>query len=207
MAKIKVKVEKQRGCGYRKPGGMYFVSDGIAAPCCKLPFPLTVCPCCNTGIKQSRGFTWVNSSLFSSQKCTIKDTHDHFENRYNGICPMNLDNQRVGLMWVGEKYYPTADHFTREAQSMGVSKRIAQVPKDFEVGKTWIYLAHPKAVSAVNEKGSIDFAPGVFRAFKPQAIEYIVTGKETQEQLQSLTDRGFTLVKVIRDIDTQMIIS
>lgn len=200
MAKIKVKIEKQRGCGYRKPGGMYFVSEGVAAPCCKLPYPLTVCPCCNAGIKQSRGFTWVNSKLFSDTNCTGELTQV-------GFCPMNLKNQRVGLMWVGEKFYPTADHFTREAQSMGVSKRIAQVPKDFEVGKTWIYLAHPKAVSAVNDQGQIDFAPGVFRAFKPQAIEYIVTGKETQEQLQSLADRGFTLVKVIRDIDTQMTIS
>lgn len=195
MPFIYTRVESARGCGYRKAGGLYFVSDGPGAPCCKLPFALTVCPCCNSGIKQSRGFTWVNSNLFSREPCTAGN---------DGACPMTFKNQKVGLMWVGEKYYPTADHFTREAQAMGISKRIAQIPNDFKVGETWIYLAHPKAVSAINNKGAIDFAPGVFRAFRPQRIEYIVTGKETEEQLKAFEKRGFSLVKVIRDIDAQL---
>lgn len=196
MVQIITRVENPRGCGYRKKGGMYLVADGIGGVCCKLPFPLTVCPCCHAGIKQSRGFTWVNSNLFSGVECSDMEMH--------ASCPMNLKNQRVGLMWVGEKFYPTADHFTREANNMGVSKRIGQVPKDFELGKTWVYLAHPKAVHAISEKGVIDFAPGVFRAFRPQRIEYIVTGNETAEELESLAKRGFTLIKVVRDVDAQL---
>lgn len=196
MAQIITRVENPRGCGYRKKGGLYLVADGISAACCKLPFPLTVCPCCHAGIKQTRGFIWVNSNLFSGSECTDSGMYV--------TCPMNFKNRRVGLMWVGEKFYPTADHFTREANFMGVSKRIAQVPKDFEVGKTWVYLAHPKAVHAIGEKGNIDFAPGVFRAFRPQRIEYIVTEKETPEELEKLAERGFTLVRVVRDIDAQL---
>lgn len=195
---ITKRIEIARGCGYRKPGGFYFVSDGIGAPCCKLPFPLTVCPCCGAGFKQVRGFTWINSDLFAGgNDCTQK------EKMYPFICPMRMRDKRMGLLWVGEKYYPTADHFTREANMLGVSKRFAQLPNDFVLGETWICLAHAKAVSAISDKGELTFAPGIFRAFKPSRIEYIVIGHETPEQLEALTKRGFTLVKVIRDIDAQ----
>ena len=52
--------ESERGCGFRKKGGLYLVSEGLAAPCGKLPIPLTVCPVCGQGIKPSRGWTWIN---------------------------------------------------------------------------------------------------------------------------------------------------
>jgi hypothetical protein len=195
MIHIETRVEKARGCGYRKGGGIYLVAGGIGSECCKLPFELSVCPCCSAGIKQTRGFTWVSSDLFGLKPC--------FEPKEADTCPMNIQHEKVGLLWVGEKFYPTADHFTKEANAMGVSKRIAQVPHDFEVGKTWIYLAHPKAMSKVGPEG-LEFGPGVFRAFKPERIEYVVTGKETEEELERMAKRGFTLVKVIRDIDQQM---
>lgn len=197
MSTIKTQIETARGCGYRKTGGMYFVSDGIGNPCCKLPFPLTVCPCCGAGYKQTRGFTWVTSDLFAGSPCTNEKISSF------PLCPMNLPGLKVGLMWVGEKYYPTAEHFTREANALGVSKRFAALPKEFEVGKTWIYLGHAKAVHSINAKGNIEFMPGIFRAFRPARIEYIVGGWETNETLSSLEKRGFTLVKVIRDTDTQ----
>jgi hypothetical protein len=118
---------------------------------------------------------------------------------------MNLPKDlRVGLLWVGEKYYPTAQEFTREANFMGTSKRISAIPKDIEVGKTWVYLAHRKAISKITEKGEIEFAPGIFRAFRPERIEYVVKGTETEEELEKLEKRGLTLIKVIRDIDAQL---
>lgn len=194
MATIKNSIESARGCGYRKKGGIYFVSEGIAAPCDKLPIPLTVCPCCNAGIKQSRGFTWISSQLFEVKPCDGNCER----------CPMNLKDLRLGLMWVGEKYYPTVDAFNREAFAMGVSKRISQIPKDFKVGETWIALAHPKAVVTEIVAGvEIGYAPGVFRAFKPDRIEYVVTGNETEEELDRLEKRGFTLINVIPDTDAQ----
>jgi hypothetical protein len=191
MSTIHTKIEGKRGCGYRKKGGIYLVCDGPGRPCDKLPIALTVCPCCYAGIKQSRGFTWITTQLFSSAPCK-GDCAD---------CPLAFDTtpKRMGLLWVGEKYYPTADHFNREAAIMGISKRIAQVPKDFEVGKTWIALAHPKAVHHVTEDGKLEFGPGVFRAFCPQRMEYVVEGNETPEELEKLEKRGFTLVNIIPD--------
>ena len=46
------------------------------------------------------------------------------------------------------------------------------------------------------------FKPGIFHAFRPSAIEYIVTGEETTEELEAMEKRGFTLVEVCRDTDT-----
>jgi hypothetical protein len=57
---VKLSHEKPRGCGRRKPGGLYLVAPGDGAPCCKLPIKLDVCPTCHAGIKPARGWTWVD---------------------------------------------------------------------------------------------------------------------------------------------------
>jgi hypothetical protein len=140
MATIITKTESQRGCGFRKPGGKYFVSDGFARPCGKLPIPLTVCPCCNQGIKQSRGFTWITGALLQGKcKSPVSVCND---------CPFHLifPDEKVGLMWVGGKYYSSTSDFMQEVHKMGVSKRIAQVPNNFVIGKTWICLGHAEAI-------------------------------------------------------------
>lgn len=199
MATIITKHESSRGCGYRKKGGKYFVSDGIGSACGKLPIPLTVCPCCNQGIKQSRGFAWISGQLLKGKACSIAKPVST-QNPCNG-CPFKeLDKiSKLGLMWVGEKYYPSTRDFTNEAIKQGVSKRISQIPKDFILGETWIALAHPEAVLNAGNNGELEIIPGIFHAFKPSRIEYVVTGKESTEELDSMEARGFTLVDVIPD--------
>jgi hypothetical protein len=195
MATIITKNESKRGCGYRKKGGKYFVSDGFARPCGKLPIPLTVCPCCNQGIKQSRGFTWITGALLQG-KCKSPASHCM-------TCPFHkIDpTEQVGLMWVGGKYYASTSDFMQEVHKMGVSKRIAQVPKDFIIGETWICLGHKEAIVKAGDGGELETTPGIFYMFKPSRIEYIITGKETEEELDQLEKRGFTLVDVIPDED------
>lgn len=208
MATIHTRIEHERGCGYRKAGGMYFVCDGPGKACGRLPIPLTVCPCCGEGIKQSRGFTWVTSQLFIQHPCT-----NDFAQHCFTECPLGVDtgDTRFGLMWVGEKFYSTSHDFIREGIVQGISKRIAQIPRDFKVGDTWILLAHPKTIPTVGmdipvhelKDAQVTWTPGIFQAFKPSRIEYVVGGWETDEQLDRLEDRGVTLVKVIRDVDAQ----
>ncbi len=78
---IPLTFEAARGCGYRKAGGKYLVSGGEMLPCGRLPLELTVCPCCSQGIKQSRGWTWIdpekllaNSSLaYTKEEAEAKD--------------------------------------------------------------------------------------------------------------------------------------
>lgn len=108
----------------------------------------------------------------------------------------------MGLIWVGESFYKTPSAFLKEWQTAGISRRLGRIPKEFKVGETAILLAHRKAISVVSPDGA-HYQPGAFAIFTPQRIEYIVTGKETEAQLERLVARGFTLVKVIRDIDAQ----
>lgn len=188
------KVEAARGCGYRKKKGYYLVSSGLAGHCGKLPIELTICPCCGAGIKQGRAFQWINSSLFANAPCQ-KDGKC-------GVCPLSEPNEKMGLLWVGEKFYKTPDDFLKEANSRGVSKRIGTIPRELELGKTWIALAHPKGIARVVD-GEISHFPAVFHAFIPERIEYVVAGDETEDELQSIVKRGVTLVDVTPDIEMQ----
>lgn len=187
-AHIKISYEKKRGCGYRKQGGLYLVSMGPGMPCGRLPIPLDVCPCCGNGIKPSRGWTWVNgTALVAGHECASSRCD---------LCPLgSAAPGRVGLLWIGEQFYPRPDDWTREAQRMGVSRRIAAVPLDFELGETWIWVAHRRAIT--NADGS--FTAGVFHCFKPQRIEVIVSGDEPDDEIERLVKRGLTPVKVIKE--------
>jgi hypothetical protein len=200
MPTIIQKTERERLCGYRKKGGIYLVSDGLASPCDKLPIPLTVCEFCGGGIKQGRGFAWIKSDLFESKYC----------GGACGTCPLSKPGKKMGLMWVGNKYYSSAEVFTKEAAIMGVSKRLNQIPFEFVIGETWVALAHPKAVVSieVSAGGSgIVATPGIFHAFKPSRIEYVVTGNETEQELIRYEERGFTLVNVTPDKNSQQTIN
>jgi hypothetical protein len=183
--KIITKKENARLCGYRKKKGIYLISDGLAAPCDKLPVPLCACPTCGGGIKQARGFTWIDSKLFQTKYCS-GDCQS---------CPFNDKDKKWGLLWVGQKFYSTPNAFTHEAKVMGVSKKIGRVPYDLKIGETWIALAHPHAIVTVSGKDIIKQA-GIFHAFRPTRIEYVVTGRETEKDLLALEKRGFTLVNV-----------
>lgn len=195
-------IESSRGCGYRKPGGLYMVGGKFGVPCGVLPIPLTVCPCCNAGIKFSRGFAWIGRAVIDAQTCRSGELCQHCE-------VWSDSHEHYGLMWVGEKFYPTPRQFVEEGYRQGISKKIPAVPKEFELGKDWILLAHRKAIDTGNrdQDGMPILAPGIFQAFKPERIEYVVRGDETDEELEKLQKRGITPVKVVRDTDAQMSIN
>lgn len=164
-------IEPRRGCGYRKFGGLYLIGAGQGETCCKLPIPLHICPSCNQGIKQSRGWQWIAPQAWLRDPCTAKQP---------SFCPAASPDEfgaRVGLLWVGEKFYARAQDFLEEASRLGISKRIAAVPRDFKLGETWVFLAHPKVVTTDDGVG-----PGIFRVFKPTAIEKIVTATQANDE-------------------------
>lgn len=125
---IETRVESARGCGYRR-NGLYLVGGKLSSPCGKLPIELNVCPCCSGGIKQVRGFTWVNSLLVESSPCNSSRCSG------SGACSAFFNQDKYGLLWVGEKFYKNASDFTQEAAQMGVSKRISTIPRDLVVVK------------------------------------------------------------------------
>jgi hypothetical protein len=108
---------------------------------------------------------------------------------------------KVGLLWVGEKFYATPADFVAEANRMGVSRRIPAVPKGFKVGETFVWLAHRGAVPAVDLDGKWEPTPGVFQVFRPIRVEVVVTGDEPDEEIEGLLKRGLSPVKVVRDTE------
>jgi hypothetical protein len=183
---------------------------------------MSVCPCCGTGIKPARGWTWVNPSLLVPQRV-------HGSEMHNLVCPFGVTvehpehamGERAGLLWIGRQFY-TPQEFMAEAAQMGVSRRITQVPRDFKVGETWVLLGHRDAVHKGYQEKNGDrffddtvglmesglkldewedvFAPGILTAFKPTAVEYVVRPEEEHDEefLARLVKRGIEPVKVVK---------
>jgi len=207
---VQVRDEGPRGCGYRKLSGLYLVSRGLTNPCGRLPIPLNRCPCCGAGIAPSRGWTWVSPVLIAqaAPPCKYGDA--------DGRCSLCIVNRLIkesthpdyamvehlcGLLWVGEQFYEKPKDFVEEAQDLGISRRIHTVPRGFRVGETPVMLAHRKGM-VVWETDEVTGAPkpvevpAVFSIFVPSAIEVIVTGDESDDEIEDLLKRGLTPVKV-----------
>ena len=137
------------------------------------------------------------------------------------MCDPNEDP--AFIMGVGGKYYKTPGDFQEEAHRLGVSKRIPFIPKDLELGKTIVYLAHPKACQVRESAGlqeamaivgkedtnqprlmeseKVEYKLGIFSAFIPQRVEKLLWEKDaTPEELEKLNKRGITPV-IIKDGD------
>jgi hypothetical protein len=184
---IEVRYDRQRGCGWRQPGGKYLIAGGLMVPCGKLPIPLDICPTCHHGIKPTRGWTWVDGDQLAANSVCGMAPHC-------GHCPLAQPVGKVGLLWIGGQFYPTPGHWIREAQRMGISRRITAVPNSFKLGETWVLVAHRQAIPTEDGKK----VPGVFHAFRPTAIEYVVKDFDTPEKLDALRKRGITPVRIER---------
>lgn len=205
-------IEAKRGCGCRKVGGSYLCGDYIPVECDRLPLELKTCPVCGAGIHFTRSFTEINPlKLFGyHQPC-----RDAF--RPCHVC--DPKDEGAYVMAVGSKYY-TPESFLSEAATMGISKRIPFIPKNLELGKTVVYLAHPNAVcvkeplavqAAMTVVAEVDesqmrlldaekkpyYAMGIFCAFIPQRVEKLIWESEaTPQELENLEKRGITPVLV-----------
>ncbi len=226
MPTIHTRIEHKRGCGFRKPGGLYMMADGLGRSCGRMPIILEICPTCGGGIKPSRGWTWIDGDavLAKAPECRgargVKDLVHGVKVstgfRDCSTCPMGGQPPvgRVGLLWIGGSFYKTPEDFAREAERMGVSRRIPAVPNGFKLGETWVWIAHREAIPSIHG-GGCQRSPGqklldgcsphcrpaiaaVFQAFKPQRIEYVVKDSDTDEELDRLEKRGITLVRIER---------
>jgi hypothetical protein len=179
-------IEAKRGCGYRKVGGLYMVGPTTGHDCCKLPVAVHVCPVCAQGIKQTRGWSWIDPRPWLAKACSYKSL----------LCPAAAPEQlgeRVGLLWIGRQFYPTPASFLHEAKTLGISRRISAVPRGFKVGVHWVFLAHPD----VPPFGG----PAIFSIFRPTAFEKIVTETQAHDKefMADLTKRGICAVVVPDD--------
>jgi len=160
--------EQKRGCGYRKIGGLYLVSDpGFQLECDGLPLELERCECCGFMPPFSRNLQRIHpayiiqaenklhKNLMAKQVVNFAFENEPLESRSKSIkrcqcppgCPIcHPENQEIpsfGLMFVGKQSY-TPQSFIKEAILQGVSKRIPEIPSWLILGETWIFLAHTK---------------------------------------------------------------
>jgi hypothetical protein len=202
--------EVERGCGYRKPHGMYLITLGPGVSCDRLPVPIAPCECCGFEPKQFRSFTWVPGNWLGDHRGAVGTVDGKSSNRHRGPrCPdKKTDPVCSGsgeprlLMWVGRKFY-SPDEFAAEAAKLGISKRIPDIPDGLVVGKTWVFMGHPDACQEplswamhwLFEDGEVYRAPGIFQAFVPQAIEIILFESEaTAERIAKEEARGVKVV-------------
>jgi hypothetical protein len=201
VAEIRTSFETARGCGYRKPGGLYLVCDGRGLrDCGRLPHPVGTCPCCGYGIKPARGWTWIDPRAWLPE-CSQPKT------AACKLCLLHDLPERVGLLWVGERFYATPEEWLEEAADRGASRRVHAIPKGFEVGKTLVLMGHRKGALAYTPTAAPGLfpalqqqvrRPAIFAAWRPQRVEYVVTGLESPEKLEQLAARGIELVDVVR---------
>lgn len=215
--------EAKRGCGYRVVGGLYLVGGFIPVDCDRLPYALDTCPVCGAGVKVGRGFTKINSlQLFGVHRECTDQQHPC------RVC--DPADQVAFIMRVGEKFYPTPQDFIKEGICQGISKRIAAIPRELELGKTVVYLAHklacrveeldPAQAVAIAEHwmkqqsitdgaiqksmlptARVTYKLGIFCAFTPHRVEMLIWQHDaTPEKLAALEKRGVTPV-VIKDGD------
>lgn len=176
--------EEKRGCGYRKISTenkvfYYLCGSGISALCDRLPYKLTTCPVCGGGIKFHRGFQWIDWHRYAGE---------HSECECDEGCYVCHPKQGevYGLMWVGERFY-TPNSFISEAEKLGVSKLAPTLPKNLEIGKTKILLAHRKAWE--NKE------PGIFYAFIVRRVEVLVKVEDLgKDWIKRLRKRGIVVI-------------
>jgi hypothetical protein len=204
--------EQKRGCGYRKIGGLYLVSDpGFQLECDGLPLELQRCECCGFIPPFSRNLQRVNPEYIkqAEHKHHMNQEKEHPEHGYCScfpVCPICYpENQAIlsfGLMFVGKKSY-TPQSFIKEAMSLGISKRIPEIPNWLIMGETWVFLAHQKVPKVSLEELKTngmrlkepEYMSAIFYGFKPQRIEMPVwKGDLTDAELLKLEEKGITPV-------------
>lgn len=164
MVEIREIRARKRGCGWRKPGGMYLVGGTDPFPCRKLPIALDVCPVCGAGIKPARGWTWIDLAEL------VKDKPCYARADVCVSCPLGGNSaeeirerigERVGLIWIGERYYPSVNDFMNEWREIGwFSRRIQRIPHGFKVGESWIAFAHRRTFEKL--KRDVGLEKGAF---------------------------------------------
>jgi len=192
--------ESERGCGYRKVGSLYLVGSGLSRSCDMIPLALEPCPHCGFEIPRHEGFMWLAKQYF------VPPARNHRASAVKECeCPPNCPvcwpapEGKYGLMWVGSIAY-TPDSFVKEAITLGVSKKISEIPKALVLGETWIMLAHKKVPFRTQYRWAElqeepEFKPAIFYAFRPLRVEMpIWKNKATAKRIRELEDQGITPV-------------
>jgi len=216
--RIETSVEHRRGCGHRSPGktgvGIYLVGPMIAEICERLPYYVNPCNCCGSKFVFFRGWTSVHPAerCIDSPQCRLDGPQENHRHELCAMCSPEIAGEKAMVMFVGDKFY-SPRKFIDEALRMGISKRVSSLPKWFEVGKTWLYLAHNKAIlkqrvdpetnkpvfDEKTEQPVMDSFPGLIGCFQPVQIDLVV------DDLNKIPKRAERLAKQFGDENVRVV--
>jgi hypothetical protein len=187
-------IEPERMCGYRQVGGLYFVCPPTFYSCDRLPLIIPKCPCCGEHPRFTRGVARIDPQR-------VFDEHK-FSGPFGCNCPTTCTvcypERKAYLMWVGKDY--TYESLVTEAKTLGISKRIPRLPRDYKKGDE-IFLAMKSFIVDKNDKRFKHDA--VVMSFTPNLVEYLMEKKKTytkkeKAKVRELYDQGITIVYVDR---------
>jgi len=170
------------------------------------------CPECGEVMKASDEFAGrkLNKLLLVCDNCKIAISKNFSMCTCNKECYVCNPPEKAFMLWVGEKFYPTPRDFSLEAEKLGVCKAVPSIPKDFEIGKSIVYLAHRKAVTTYIEDPETltgyktEKTPGIFLAFIPLRFELLVKESDynkNKEKYDEMEERGIEIVLVPDNYD------
>ena len=83
---------------------------------------------------------------------------------------------------------------------MGISRKLARLPKGFLLDDTIVFLAHRKAVAHYELGREPIFTPGIFAAFRPYVVETVVTEEQAKDEdaMKLIMSRGINPVVIER---------
>lgn len=191
--RIEVSVEHRRMCGWRRPDktgvGIYLVGPMAAEICERLPYYVKPCHGCGSVFRFFRGWMGVGpSERFSDEpRCGQNGLQENHRHELCAVCSPEIAGPNAMVVFVGKKFYSPAE-FVDEALKIGISKKIPNFPEWFEIGKTYVYLAHNEAVlkQRVNpgtmepvfdektKRPVMDALPGLIGCFRPVQIDLVV---------------------------------
>lgn len=213
--RVQISFEQERECGFREIGGVYLRgARQLGMTDSNMPLPLASIM---EGFQVPHSMGWerlVNPSRF----------WDHIVDPNFLLYGLKED---AILTWVGEQYYSPAESIA-EAEELqadglprGFSRRVnfKSLPEGVVPGKTWVLLAHIKGMTFAHWKeraeqfgfdvskhevlfGANGFVHAIFSAFILDRVEYILSGDETQEEVDAIVAKGFSPV-IVRPVDNE----
>ena len=170
----------QRGCGTRQQEGYYMVGDFTPDAMSFFPRKLD-CSC---------GFRVVRPSR-STQGFWPGKFWPELNTEPNNLITIQKD-QKCWAMTIDTRGYSTPKAYIDEAARLGISRRLNNgLPKGFEIGKDVVFIIHSKVY-----KYGDKYEPGFIGFFKPKEIQYVVSGRESEQKLRQIAAKKIVLVSV-----------
>ena len=215
---ISLSREHKRIDGWRTPDktgvGIYLMGPLYREICERLPYPLELCVSCGSDICFSRSWRTIDPIYVlsgSGPNCIGYEDASYHDHDHCPMCkPVQVfgnedvkanEGRQAMLIWVGERHFSDPLVFVGEAYHIGVSRKVANLPEWFQLGHTWAFLAHLRAIMTEKpippeklkpgaRKTTVKtYQKGIVACFKPLGVDLVV------KDIKAIPERALDLVE------------